>query len=94
MSDNEKIFDNSQEAVWQREINELEERLKRPEYYSASEVKYMQSRKKQLEEAIAKRKQPKKNLKDGFAKGMQNIEDKDSAQQQALLAQMLGSRAA
>ena len=93
MSDNiEKSFDNSEEAVWQREVNELDEKIKRSEYYSASELEYMKSRKKQLEEAIAKKKQPKKDLTGGFAKGQQNIQNMSDAQQQALLAQMYGNR--
>lgn len=94
MSDDAKVFDNSWTAVWQREVNELDEKLKRSEYYSASEVERMKLRKKQLEEAIAKKKQPKKDLTSGFAKGSQNINNMDSAQQQALMTKMLGNRAA
>ncbi len=75
MSDNEKVFDNSQEAVWQREINQLDEQLKNPERYSASEIEFKKSRKKQLQDAIAKRKQ-KKDLTGGFARGQQNVKDK------------------
>lgn len=89
--DNVKKFDNSWEAVWQREINELEEKLKRSEYYSASEVEFMKSRKKQLEEAIAKRNQPKKNLADGFAKGQQNVKDQ-AAMKEAQMAQFMGGQ--
>ncbi len=91
MSDDEKKFDNSWEAVWQREVNELEEKLKRSEHYSASEVEYMKSRKKQLEEVIAKRNQPKKNLADGFTKGQQNVKDQ-AAMKEAQMAQMLGGQ--
>lgn len=87
MADDDKVFDNSQEAVWQREINELSERLKKSELYSASEVDFMQSRKKQLEEEIAKRKQ-KKDLTGGFAKGRQNIKDK-AMMNEAQMAQMM-----
>lgn len=94
MSDNEKVFDNSWEAVWKREINELSERLKYPERYSASEINRMQVRKKELEEAIENRKSKKKDLTGGFAKGRQNINNMDSAQQQALMMQMAGNRAA
>lgn len=90
MADDDKVFDNSQEAVWQREINELSERLKKSELYSASEVDFMQSRKKQLEEEIAKRKQ-KKDLTGGFAKGRQNIKDK-AMMNEAQMAQMMGGQ--
>ena len=90
MADDDKVFDNSQEAVWQREINELSERLKKSELYSASEVDFMQSRKKQLEEEIAKRKQ-KKDLTGGFAKGQQNIKDK-AMMNEAQMAQMMGGQ--
>ena len=90
MADDDKAFDNSQEAVWQREINELSERLKKSELYSASEVDFMQSRKKQLEEEIAKRKQ-KKDLTGGFAKGRQNIKDK-AMMNEAQMAQMMGGQ--
>lgn len=90
MADDDKAFDNSQEAVWQREINELSERLKKSELYSASEVDFMQSRKKQLEEEIAKRKQ-KKDLTGGFAKGQQNIKDK-AMMNEAQMAQMMGGQ--
>lgn len=90
MADDDKVFDNSQEAVWQREINELSERLKKSELYSASEVDFMQSRKKQLEEEIAKRKQ-KKDLTGGFAKGRQNIKDK-AMMNEAQMAQAMGGQ--
>ena len=90
MADDDKVFDNSQEAVWQREINELSERLKKSELYSASEVDFMQSRKKQLEEEIAKRKQ-KKDLTGTFAKGRQNIKDK-AMMNEAQMAQMMGGQ--
>lgn len=90
MADDDKVFDNSQEAVWQREINELSERLKKSELYSASEVDFMQSRKKQLEEEIAKRKQ-KKDLTGGFAKGRQNIKDK-AMMNEAQMAQTMGGQ--
>ena len=90
MADDDKAFDNSQEAVWQREINELSERLKKSELYSASEVDFMQSRKKQLEEEIAKRKQ-KKDLTGGFAKGRQNIKDK-AMMNEAQMAQAMGGQ--
>ena len=90
MADDDKAFDNSQEAVWQREINELSERLKKSELYSASEVDFMQSRKKQLEEEIAKRKQ-KKDLTGGFAKGQQNIKDK-AMMNEAQMAQAMGGQ--
>ena len=50
--DNVKKFDNSWEAVWQREINELDEKIKRSEYYSASEVEFMKSRKKTIKTAF------------------------------------------
>ena len=61
MSDNSKNqFDNSWESVWMREINELDEQIKHPEKYSASEINFKKSHKKQLEELIAKRK-PKKD---------------------------------
>ena len=89
MSDDDKVFDNSQEAVLQREIRELSEQLKYPERYSASEIVFKQSRKKELEEALAKRKQ-KKDLTAGFAKGQQNIHNMETVQ----MAQMLGGRAA
>lgn len=89
MADEDKVFDNSQEAVWQREISELSERLKNPERYSSSEINRMQVRKKELEEALAKRKQ-KKDLTAGFAKGQQNISNMETMQ----MAQMLGGRAA
>ncbi len=88
MADDDKVFDNSQEAVWQREINELSERLKKSELYSASEVDFMQSRKKQLEEEIAKRKQ-KKDLTGGFAKGRQNIKDKAMMNEAQMAQQMM-----
>ena len=91
MADNDKVFDNSQEAVWQREINELSERLKKSELYSASEVDFMQSRKKQLEEEIAKRKQ-KKDLTGGFAKGRQNIKDKAMMNEAQMAQQMMGGQ--
>ena len=91
MSDNKKDFDNSWEAVWQREINELNEKLKRSEYYSASDVEFMKSRKKQLEEAIAKTKQPKKDLKNSFAKGQQNIKDQ-AAMKDTQMAQFIGGQ--
>lgn len=90
MADDDKVFDNSQESVWQREINELSERLKKSELYSASEVDFMQSRKKQLEEEIAKRKQ-KKDLTGAFAKGRQNIKDK-AMMNEAQMAQMMGGQ--
>lgn len=89
MSDDDKVFDNSQEAVLQREIRELSEQLQYPERYSASEIVFKQSRKKELEEALAKRKQ-KKDLTAGFAKGQQNISNMETVQ----MAQMLGGRAA
>lgn len=88
-----KKFDNSWEAVWQREINELDKKIERSEYYSASEVEFMKSRKKQLEENIAKQKQPKKDLTGGFANGQQNIK-KQAAMKEAQMAQLFGDRAA
>lgn len=90
MSDNEKVFDNSQEAVWQREINELDEQLKNPERYSASEVDFKKMRRKQLQDAIAKRKQ-KKDLSGAFARGQQNIKDK-AAMNDMQMAQFAGDR--
>lgn len=92
MSDNEKVFDNSQEAIWQREINELDEQLKNPEHYSASDVDFKKLRRKQLQDAIAKRKQ-KKDLTGGFARGQQNIKDK-AALNDMQIAQIAGNRAA
>lgn len=89
MADDDKVFDNSQEAVWQREINELSEQLKHPERYSSSEFVFKQSRKKELEEALAKRKQ-KKDLTGAFAKGKQNIQNMETMQ----MLQMAGDRAA
>lgn len=89
MSDNKKTWDNSWEAVWQREVDELTEQLKNPARYSASEVAFKQSRKKQLEEAIAKRKQ-KKDLTAGFAKGKQNIQDKAAVNQAQMSRVMAG----
>ena len=90
MSDNEKVFDNSQEAVWQREINELDEQLKHPERYSASEVDFKKMRRKQLQDAIAKRKQ-KKDLSGAFARGQQNVKDK-AAMNDMQMAQFAGDR--
>lgn len=92
MSDNEKVFDNSQEAVWQREINQLDEQLKNPERYSVSEIEFKKSRKKQLQDAIAKRKQ-KKDLSGAFARGQQNVKDK-AAMYDMQMAQIAGNRAA
>lgn len=90
MSDDAKVFDNSWEAVWKREINELSERLKYPERYSVSEINRMQVRKKELEEAIENRKSKKKDLTGGFAKGKQNIQNMETMQ----MMQMAGDRAA
>ncbi len=90
MSDDAKVFDNSWEAVWKREVNELSERLKYPERYSASEINRMQVRKKELEEAIENRKSKKKDLTGGFAKGRQNIQNMETMQ----MMQMAGDRAA
>ena len=89
MSDDAKVFDNSWEAVWKREINELSERLKYPERYSTSEINRMQVRKKELEEAIKNRKSKKKDLTGGFAKGKQNIQNMETMQ----MMQMAGDRA-
>ena len=91
LDNDEKKFDNSLEAVWQREVNELDEKLKRSEYYSASEVDFMKSRKKQLEEAIAKKKQPKKNLVGAFAAGQQNVKDQ-AAIKEAQMAEFVGGQ--
>ena len=91
MSDNsENKFDNSWESVWQREIKELDEQIKHPEKYSASEINFKKSRKKQLEELITKRKQ-KKDLTTGFANGQQNIKNQ-AAMNEAQMAQAMAAQ--
>lgn len=91
MSDNNKnTFDNSWESVWMREINELDEQIKHPEKYSASEINFKKSRKKQLEELIAKRK-PKKDLTTVFANGQQNIKNQ-AAMNEAQMAQAMAAQ--
>ena len=88
MSDNNKnVFDNSWEAVWQREINELDERLKRSEFYSAAEIAHMTARKESLEKALMER----KNNKNAFKAGQQNVVNSANAHD-AMMAQMAGNR--
>lgn len=82
MADDEKIFDNSWEAVWKRELNEIVDKLKRTEMYSSSEIARMQARKKLLEETIQKHKIKKK---DAFAAGKQNLVNRNNMQ----MAQMM-----
>ena len=90
MSDNnQNVFDNSWEAVWQREINELDERLKRSEFYSAAEIAHMTARKESLEKALMEQKN--KNNKNAFKSGQQNVVNSANAHD-AMMAQMAGNR--
>ena len=91
MSEEKNIFDNSWEAVWQREINELTEKLKRSEFYSASEIKHLTARKESLEKALSERKN--KNNKNAFVNAKQNVINQADANT-AMMAQMAGDRAA
>ena len=84
MTDDVKPFDNSQVAVWKREITELTENLKYPERYSNAEFKFMQSRKAELEEAIRKNNEKKKN---NF-KNSKQIVDNKSTQVDAMYSQV------
>jgi predicted nucleic acid-binding Zn-ribbon protein len=86
MADDEKVFDNSWEAVWKRELNEISDKLKNTEKYSSSEIAHLQARKKELEETIEKHKSKKKDLTGGFAKGQQNIQNMQNMQMAQMMA--------
>ncbi len=90
MTGSDNLYDNSWEAVWQREINELDDQLKRPEYYSEAEIRYKKYRKNQLEQALAERKN--KNKKDAFKSGQDNV-IKTANAHDALMAKMTADRA-
>ena len=85
MSDTEKTFDNSWQAVWKRELNEILEELKYPERYSAAQIAHKQLRKKELEKALSA------NKKNAFATGQENVKNKANTNT-ALSAQMFGGQ--
>lgn len=87
MADNDGVFDNSELAVWWRQLNQLNEELKYPERYSSSEFAFKQSQKKQLEDVIAKR----KDKKNSFAMGKQNVVN-TANMNNAMMTQMSGDR--